>query len=68
MSSRMIEEKALVHLIFGLKDKLKYKEIHRIGWVNTRSMLADGLTKAGVDMSTAMQIISSGRFPDVMNY
>ena len=63
VSTRQIEEKALVHLIYGLKDKLKWGEIKRISWVSTKKMLADGLTKKGIDMNGLMNMISEGKFP-----
>ena len=63
VSTRQIEEKALIHLIYGLKDKLKWGEIKRISWVSTKKMLADGLTKKGIDMNGLMNMISEGKFP-----
>ena len=66
VSSRQVEEKALVHLIYCIKDKLLHKEIDIIKWVNTHNMLADGLTKSGVNMEKLMGMIQSGRFPKNM--
>ena len=68
VSTRQIEERALVHLIYGLKDKLEYREISRIAWVSTKRQLADGLTKTGVDMSNFMNMIQKGNFPGYMEY
>ena len=66
VSSRQVEEKSLVHLIYCLKDKLIHSEIDIIKWVNTHNMLADGLTKSGVHMDKLMAMIQSGRFPTNM--
>ena len=64
VSTRQVEEKSLVHLIYGLKDKLDHREIYKIDWVNTKNQLADGLTKTGVDMTKLMYMIEDGNFPN----
>ena len=63
VSSRQVEEKSLVHLIYCLKDKLLHSEIQIIKWVNTHNMLADGLTKSGVKMEKLMRMIETGLYP-----
>ena len=66
VSTRQVEEKALVHLIYGLKDKLDHREIYKIDWVSTKKQLADGLTKTGIDMTRLMYMIEDGNFPDYL--
>ena len=68
VSTRQIEERSLVHLIYGLKDKLEHREIYRIAWVSTKRQLADGLTKTGIDMTRLMNMIQDGNFPNYMEY
>ena len=68
VSSRQVEEKSLVHLIYGIRDKLEWREIKRIAWVPTKRQLGDGLTKANVDMSLLMKLIGDGNFPNILNY
>ena len=68
VSSRQVEDKTLVHLIYGIKDKLLHNEVHRVSWVCTSKMLADGLTKSGIQMDKLMHMIESGKFPLTMNY
>ena len=68
VSSRQVEEKSLVHLIYGIRDKLEWREIKRIAWVPTKRQLGDGLTKVNVDMSLLMKLIGDGNFPNILNY
>ncbi len=68
VSSRQVEEKSLVHLIYGIRDKLEWREVKRIAWVPTKRQLGDGLTKANVDMSLLMKMIGDGNFPNILNY
>ena len=56
-SPKQIEEKSLAHTIEWIKDKLKYKEITKVMWVDTHRMLADCLTKTGVDTTPLLNAI-----------
>ena len=67
VSSRQVEEKSLVHLIYFLKDKILHDEIKRITWVSTKKMLADGLTKNGIQMDRLMNMINTGIFPKALD-
>ena len=66
VSTRQIEEKALIHLIYCLKDKVLYDEVRRVTWVKTKDQLADGLTKGNVQMDKLLSMIRSGIFPKSM--
>ena len=68
VSSRQVEDKTLVHLIYGIKDKLLHHEVYRVSWTCTLNMLADGLTKSGVQMQKLMNMIETGVFPKNLNY
>ena len=68
VSSRQVEDKTLVHLIYGIKDKLMHNEVYRVSWTCTLNMLADGLTKSGVQMGKLMNMIETGVFPKNLNY
>ena len=63
VSSRQFEEKALIHLIYCLRDKILHNEVQKITWVGTKSMLADGLTKSNISMERLMHMIRTGTFP-----
>ena len=67
VSTRQIEEKSLVHLIYCLKDKILHSEVSRITWIRTNKMLADSLTKAEAPTDRLMYMISTGHFPNCMN-
>ena len=60
-STKQIEEKSIAHLIEWLKDKLKNKEIVSVTWVDTHSMLADCLTKAGAPVDLLLKVLAHNK-------
>ena len=49
----------LMH-IAKLKEMLRDRQIHRLHWVDTRRMLADGLSKGSIDRATLKRAMTDG--------
>ncbi len=51
-------ESSLVIHVLNIRDRLKSGTIRRLGWCDTRDMLADGLNKGTVDRSELVRALS----------
>ena len=59
-STRFVEDKKLCLDIAQIQESVREENIE-IRWVKTHDMLADSLTKNGVNTSKLLQVLSSGR-------
>ena len=57
----------MAHLIEWIKDKIKYREITSVRWIDTKRMLADCLTKAGVDTQPLLNVLERSSLKDAVD-
>lgn len=60
-STKLVQEKILRINLASLKEMIERSEIRSIEWVDTKSQLADGLTKRGVNCRKLRDLFSSGK-------
>ena len=57
-STKMMTDRWLRLNILGIKSMLEKKEIDSVKWIDTKSQLADGLTKKGTCRDNLIHAIS----------
>ena len=62
-STKFVDDKKLRLDIAQIQESVREENIE-IKWVKTHDMLADSLTKNGVNSSNLLQVLSSGRFEE----
>ena len=55
-------ESSLILILHVLKELLRARIIHKLTWVHTDDMLADGLTKGGVSRKALFEFSKTGRW------
>ena len=61
-STRQVEQKLLRNTMTDLKEKLIDGEVSAYGWIETRAMTADVLTKEGVEVENVLEVVRENVF------
>lgn len=60
--TRTPSESSLVLILHVLKELVRARIIHKLTWVHTEDMLADGLTKGGVSRKSLFEFTKTGQW------
>ena len=54
------KEKHLAYTVMRIREWLEKRVVHEIVWIDTRSMVCDGLTKGSVNRFDLVQLLDTG--------
>ena len=61
-STKQVDERLMRNVITDLKEKLMDGQVESYSWLNTKNMVADIMTKEGVDNNAISQILIENIF------